>query len=118
MWRALLLVAFASTAYADRDLCAPGAKHHGAVIDLDVKNADIHDVLRLLADTGHINLVVSDEVAGKATLRLRRVAWDAAVCTIVAVHHLTATVQDNILMITPACSAKAGGCPDRRPADR
>src|SRR3954449_9899440 len=101
MVRALLLVGFLlpATALADRDLCAKTAKHHGAAIDLDLKSADLHDVLRLLTDVGHTNLVVGDEVAGKVTLRLKRVPWDAAVCTIASVHHLVVTFEDNILLV-------------------
>ncbi|MDB4958695.1 MAG: hypothetical protein JWO36_6264 [Myxococcales bacterium] len=101
MVRALLFAVILAPAMAraDRDLCAKNAKHHGTPIDLDLQQADIHDVLRLLTDVGRTNLVVGDNVAGKVTLRLRRVAWDAAVCTIAAVHHLTVTVQDNILLV-------------------
>ena len=100
MLRALaVLVLLGGTAAADRDLCARGAQHHGAPIDLDLEAADIRDVLRLLSDVGHVNLVVGDDVEGKVTLRLKRVAWDAAACTIAAVHHLSIDVQDNILLV-------------------
>ena len=86
-------------ARADRDLCAKDAKHHGAAIDLDLERADLRDVLRLLVDVGRTNLVVGDNVEGKVTLRLKGVPWDAALCTVAAVHHLTVTVQDNILLV-------------------
>jgi type IV pilus assembly protein PilQ len=94
---ATLLVAL--PAYADGDLCAPGVKHHGAPIDLDVKAADIHDVLRLLADVGHVNLVVAEDVSGKVTLHLTKVPWDEVACAIAGVHHLTITVQNSILLV-------------------
>lgn len=81
------------------DPCAPGAKHHGKAIDLDVKDADVHDVFRLIADAANVNLVVSDEVSGKVTLKLKHVAWDAAACTIAASQHLELDVQDNILIV-------------------
>jgi len=101
--KALLLVAIAcGTASADGDLCARGVKHHGAPIDLDLRNADVHEVFRLLADTGHVNLVVSDEVAGKVTMRLKQVAWDQAACTVAAVKQLTITVDGNILLVRVA----------------
>ena len=57
-------------------------------------------MLRLLADVGHVNLVVADDVTGKVTLRMKRVAWDLAACTIAAVHHLAVTVNDNIVLVT------------------
>jgi type II secretory pathway component HofQ len=92
----LLLVAcvlVAAPAYADRELCVRGAVHRGATIDLDVKDADIVEVYRLLADVGRVNLVLADDVAGKVTLRLKRVPWNQIACTVAAVHKLTITVQ-------------------------
>ena len=80
-------------------MCGRDAKYHGAPIDLDVKDADIHDVMRLLADVGNINIVISDEVQGRVTLRLKRVAWDLAVCTIAATQKLRVTVQDNVVLV-------------------
>lgn len=87
-------------AAADRDLCAPGTRFRGATVDLDLTGADIRDVFRLLADVGKVNLVVDDQVAGKVTMKLRRVPWDQVACTVAAVHKLRITVQDSILMIT------------------
>jgi hypothetical protein len=84
---------------AARDLCAPGVRHHGAAIDLDVRGAGIHDVLRLLADAGHVNLVIADDVTGAVTLHVVHVPWDAAACAIAGVHHLRIDVADNILVV-------------------
>ncbi|MGE5187091.1 MAG: hypothetical protein ACM31C_33810 [Acidobacteriota bacterium] len=103
MLRAVLAVAIlTSPAYADRDLCARGVVHHGAPIDLDVQDADLHDVLRLLADVGRVNLVVGDDVAGKVTVKLKRVPWDAATCAIAQVHRLRVDVDRNILLVRRA----------------
>src|SRR5262245_57610085 len=100
MLRALAVVSLlASTAHAERRMCGPGAKYHGAPLDLDVKDADIHDVYRLLADVGNINIVVADNVQGKVTLRLKRVAWDLVACTIASVHKLEVTVHDNVVLV-------------------
>lgn len=43
------------------------------LISLDVKEADIHNVFRLLSRAGGLNLVVSERVQGKVTLRLEQV---------------------------------------------
>ena len=103
MVRVLAAIALlTSVAHAEHDLCAPGTKHHGAVIDLDLKDADVDDVFRLLSDTGNVNLVVADDVVGKVTVKLKRVAWDAATCTIAALEHLRVTVEDNILLVRRA----------------
>jgi type IV pilus assembly protein PilQ len=95
---AFCVVATAAPARAD-DLCA--RPHHGAAIDLDVKAADVHDVFRLLADVGHVNLVVGDNVTGKVTVKLTRVAWDAAACAVADLQHLAIDVDGNILLVTP-----------------
>jgi type II secretory pathway component HofQ len=109
--RAALLCLLATTAHAG-DLCVPGAKHHGKAIDLDLSHAEVHDVLRLLADTANVNLVVGD-VTGKVTLKLKQVAWDAAACTVAALSHLRITLDDNILLVTPLA-----GSPAPRPTNR
>lgn len=107
MLRALALVAIVtsmsmatSTASADRAMCSRDARYHGARIDLDVKGADIHDVMRLLADVGNVNIVVPDSVQAKVTLKLKRVPWDQVTCTIAAVHKLTVTVNGNVVLVT------------------
>ena len=100
-WALLLLTSTASA----QDICAPGAKHSGAVIDLDFKQADIQAVLRALTETAHVNLVVGDDVTGTVTLRLKRVAWDAAACSIAVLHHLSMTLDDGILLVTPVAKS-------------
>lgn len=82
-----------------RTLCGRDVRHHGAPIDLHVKGADIHDVFRLIADAGRVNLVMPDDVTGKVTLKLVRIPWDAVACAVAAVHRLTITVDGNILLV-------------------
>jgi type II secretory pathway component HofQ len=96
---ALFVVATPAPAHAERDMCKPGTKYRGATIDLDVKDADIHDVMRLLADVGNVNIVVSNNVTGKVTLKLKRVAWDLAACTIVRVHKLEMRIESNVVLV-------------------
>jgi type IV pilus assembly protein PilQ len=97
---ALALVALATApAGAGHDMCKPGTKYRGAAIDLDVKDADIHDVMRLIADVGNINVVVSDEVQGRVTLRLKRVAWDLVACTIARVQKVQLLLEDNVVLV-------------------
>ena len=101
MLRAVVLAALLvpGVAHAERDLCRRGVPHRGTPIDLDVKDADIHDVMRLLADVANINIVVADTVQGKVTLKLKRVAWDLVACTIASVHKLAITAQDNVVLV-------------------
>jgi type II secretory pathway component HofQ len=98
---AIAALAVPALAHAERDMCRRGTKFHGAPIDLDVKDADVHDVMRLLADVGNVNIVVADTVQAKVTLHLKRVAWDLATCTIAQVHKLSVSVEDNVVLVRP-----------------
>ena len=55
----------------------PSVQDRETLIDLDVKDADVLDVLRLLAEVGGFNLVADPDVSCDLTLKL----WDfSAVC--------------------------------------
>lgn len=66
----------------------PGKVYVGERIDLDVQDADIRNVLRLLAEVGGVNIVVNDQVKGKVTLRLKNVPWDQALDLLVSTYGL------------------------------
>ncbi len=53
----------------------PGEGEAEALISLDVKNADVLDILRLLARLGDFNLVADSEVRCRFTLSLQLVTW-------------------------------------------
>jgi type IV pilus assembly protein PilQ len=95
----------ASPAFADSDdACATDdgrpRRFRGAPIDLDVKNADIHDVYRLLGDVGRVNIVIPEDIKAKVTLKLKRVPWDQVACTVAAVHKLVIGVNGNVYLVT------------------
>jgi hypothetical protein len=96
---AIAVALLAEPATADRDLCTSDHKPRGAAIDLDVKAADIQDVLRMLADSGHVNLAMAAEITGKVTLKLKRVAWDQAACVIADLFKLSITIDGNVLLV-------------------
>ena len=58
------------------------ARRRGGRIDLDVVQADVRDVARLLAEVGGVNIVLGDEVTGRITARLKAVRWDLALQTL------------------------------------
>ena len=75
---------------------------HGRLIDLDVRDADVQEVCRLLADVGQVNIVVADDVHGTVTVRMKRVPWDQALLAIVEAKGLRAVHQGNIILVKPA----------------
>ena len=82
-----------------KDACGPGTKWRGHTVDLDVKDAPIQDVFRLLADVGKVNVVVADDVAGKVTMRVKRVPWDQLLCTVAATKQLRVTVSGSVYLV-------------------
>jgi hypothetical protein len=79
---------------------SPASPHRSARrIDLDVKNADIHDVCRMLADVGGVNIVVADNVQGSVTIAMRRVPWDQALDVIVRAKGYSATWEGNVVFV-------------------
>jgi type IV pilus assembly protein PilQ len=77
-------------------------KYSGKRIDLDFKDADIHNILRLISDVGHINIVASDDVSGSVTLRMRDVPWDLAFKVILEAKGLgKVKLADNLYRVAP-----------------
>jgi type IV pilus assembly protein PilQ len=98
---ALVLAAATAPAFAD-DACVPGTRWRGHPVDFDVKDADLHDVFRMLSDVGRVNVVVADEVRGSVTLRLKKVPWDQVLCTVAATKRLRVTADRNVYLIRPS----------------
>jgi type IV pilus assembly protein PilQ len=72
-------------------------------VSMDFVDADIHDVLRILAETGDLNIVVDDSVQGRVTVHLEDVEWQAAFDAILASQGLGAQrFGPNIVSVTPA----------------
>jgi type IV pilus assembly protein PilQ len=76
-------------------------RYAGRRIDLDLKDADIHNVLRLLADVGHVNIITADNVTGSVTIRMRNVPWDQALDVILQAKNLGVVRQGNLLRVAP-----------------
>ncbi len=78
----------------------PPSAYTGRRISLDFKNADIHDVLRILADVSGLNIVATDDVRARVTLRLVEVPWDQALDVIMQANGLEQTQVGNVITIS------------------
>jgi type IV pilus assembly protein PilQ len=76
-------------------------EYEGRKIDLDFKDADIHNLLRLLADVGGVNIVVPDEIRANVTVRLRNVPWDQAMEVILASKGLWYRREGALIRVAP-----------------
>jgi type IV pilus assembly protein PilQ len=70
-------------------------------ITIDVKDADIHNVLRLFADVSDKNFVVGDDVKGTVTLKLKSVPWPDALQVVLQSKALGQVEDGNIIRIRP-----------------
>lgn len=75
-------------------------RYTGQKISLDFKDADIKNVLRILADVGGLNLITTEEVKGLVTLRLIDLPWDQALDLILKTHGFEAVQEGNVLRIS------------------
>jgi type IV pilus assembly protein PilQ len=97
----------ASTPVAQQSVAQlPGAgnrrrTYYGQTVEFDFKDAPIHDLLRIIADTGGVNIVVPDTIDAKVTVRLKRVPWDQALEVILASHGLWYRREGNLFRIAP-----------------
>jgi hypothetical protein len=73
----------------------------GRPIDLDLKDADIGNVCRLLADVGKVNIVLAEGVQGNVTLVMRRVPWDQALAAVMEAKNLDADREGNVIIVRP-----------------
>ena len=75
-------------------------RYTGERISLDFNGADIHDVLRVLADVSGLNVVTTDDVQGRLTLRLVEVPWDQALAVVLHAHGLEQVEAGNVVTIS------------------
>jgi type IV pilus assembly protein PilQ len=73
----------------------------GRKLSLDFKDADIKNILRLIAEVSNLNIIAGDEVTGKITMRLVDVPWDQALEIILQSKNLGMTQVGNVVRIAP-----------------
>lgn len=84
-------------------LAAEARKEYvGKRIDLDMVDANIADILRLLAEVSNINIIASDDVKGQISIRLKDVPWDHAFEIILKSKDLGSVREGNVIRVAPA----------------
>ena len=90
------------SAKAAASKAAPGAadsRYSGEKISLDLKDADLKDVLRTFAELTQINIAIDPEVKGSVTVRLHDVPWDQALDLILRMNGLGYVLEGNVLRV-------------------
>ncbi|MBN1336333.1 MAG: type IV pilus secretin PilQ [Deltaproteobacteria bacterium] len=86
---------------------ATALPYTGQRINMDLVNADIHSVFRLISHVSKLNLVSGDDVRGRITVRLENVPWDQALAAILQAKGLGSQRFGNIVRIAPIETIKA-----------
>ena len=71
----------------------------GEPISLELKDADIKDVLRMFAKITGLNVVVDPDVRGSVTVNLENVPWDQCLDIILTINRLDYVVENNVLRV-------------------
>jgi type IV pilus assembly protein PilQ len=69
-------------------------------VTLDFKDADIHNVLKIMSQKSGINIVATPDVMGSITIKLVDVPWDRALDTILKSNGFGYQKQGNVILVT------------------
>src|SRR5262249_34872691 len=78
---------------------APAPTNGQRLISFDFKDADVVNLLRILAAASNKNVVIGDDVRGKMSITLKNVPWDLALDTILETRGLRKVEKDGVLRI-------------------
>lgn len=80
----------------------PGMKRQytGTPMTMDFVNADVTNILRLIAEVSNLNIVWGPEVRGTVSMRLKDVPWDQALDLVLDNNNLGMRRQGNVIWVT------------------
>ncbi|GLH69292.1 hypothetical protein GETHPA_08250 [Geothrix rubra] len=84
---------------AGRTLGETQYNYTGARITIDLQNTDIRELLRILADTGKLNLVIDPDVQGTLGVRFTDTPWDQVLDVVLKNAGLGKEIQNGVLRV-------------------
>lgn len=79
---------------------SPGTeKNDDNLISVNFENVDIRDVIRILADKGHVNMIVGPDVAATVNIQLNNISWEKALDVILMTYSLTYKKDGDLIRI-------------------
>jgi type IV pilus assembly protein PilQ len=76
-------------------------------LSMDFKDADINNLLRIVAEVSGMNVVAGDDVKGRVTVRLVNVEWQQALDVILKINNLGYEIDGNIIRVAPLSKLEA-----------
>jgi type IV pilus assembly protein PilQ len=103
----LLLLAAPHHGFADAPIRATAPTSAEARISIDFKDADLVDVVRMMAEVGQFQVVIDPGVSCKLTLKLKEVPWDTALDIALRVCGLGQETDNGIVRVAPVAKLTA-----------
>jgi type IV pilus assembly protein PilQ len=79
---------------------AMNRQYSGVAMTMDFVNADVTNILRLIAEVSNLNIVWGPNVKGNVSMRLKNVPWDQALDLVLANNGLGMRHVGNVIWIT------------------
>lgn len=76
-------------------------------LSMDFRDADINNLLRIIAEVSGKNVVAGSDVTGKVTVRLINVEWQQALDVILKINNLDYEQDGNIIRVAPRAKLEA-----------
>ncbi len=86
---------------------ATAASFKGKKITIDIQDADIINVIRLIGDVSGKNVVIGEDVKGKVTVKLKNVPWDQALDVVLKTKDLGREDRGGIIRVVPQAKLDA-----------
>ena len=74
---------------------------------MDFRDADINNLLRIIAEVSGMNVVAGGDVTGKVTVRLVNVEWQQALDVILRINGMGYEIDGNIIRVAPQAKLAA-----------
>lgn len=75
------------------------SKFYGRPISIQVKDADIRDILGFIANESGTNMIIAQDVSGTISLKLREIPWDQALVTVMKAKGLGYVREGSVIRI-------------------
>lgn len=88
-----------TTTFLPQTIPGEEREYKGHPISLELRDADIRDVIHLFATITNLNFVIDPEVGGRITIYLKEVPWDQALDIILKNNGLGKIFENNVMRI-------------------
>lgn len=81
-------------------------RYVGQRISLDFKDADLTNIFRIIAEVSNLNIITTEDVKGRVSIRLINVPWDQALDIVLKAKGLGVSQEGNVLRIAPLATLR------------